>query len=354
MPALVLCLALPHSATALAAGQEARTQADEYMAIVEKYRSGQPDEAVVQLLTDTPGRWLAVADLLVKRGSTFVGGGSTSSGSLYRTASLMHARAAFSLWRGGDAKLASTHFNMARAFVDVSDRADGVSPTFRPRWYLATTLVTTSLVSPAIASMYLQDAVNRVPGDVQILTAAGWFSTRRANLPAGPNWTLRTAQRTRREQQEEAVRFLTQALAADPAAAEAALRLADVEAEMGRDAQAVQRLSTLLARDDLHRSIAYVGCLVLGRIRERQADTQEAERLYRQALALDPVAQSARLAIAQLSYSAGQADAAADLVDPLLSASGVRQGNDPWSDFRLAYPLVGQLIFDELRSEVQP
>lgn len=350
---LVLCLVLWHAATLAAAHQQERLLEKDYVALVETYQSGQADTAVIELLTRQPGEWLALADRLVKRGSTFVGGGPTSAGSIYRAASLMHAQAAFRLWSEGDDKLASAHFNTARALVDISDRADSTSPTFRRRWYLATALVITRLVPPAQAAAYFADASRRVPDDVPLLTAAGWFSGHRSDLPAAPGWNLRTAQTRRRQYQEEAARFLTGALAVDPGAPEAALRLAHLEGAMGREDQAASRLEDLLTRDDLDRFLVYVANLVLGGIQERQGKKAEAERSYRQAIELHPVAQSARVALAQLHYAAGRSAEAAEVVEPMLLAGEAREGNDPWSDYRLAYPSVGQLVFEELVAEVQ-
>jgi tetratricopeptide (TPR) repeat protein len=350
--ALLLVLALGPVCPS-ASAQEKGQLADRYSTVVTLYRSGRANEAIDRLVRENQEDLLPFVERYVKRGATFVGTDGAPDDGFARAASLLHADAAFQLWRGELDKLASAHFAVARALIDLAERAGGASKSFRARWYHATTLITTRLVSPETAGMYLQDAVNRVPGDVPILTAAGWFAARRADLPAAPDWNLRTAQRTRREHQEEAVRFLTSALTVDPSAAEAALRLADVESAMGREEHAANRLAALLARDDLHRSLAYVGHLVLGRIREQQGDTHDAERLYRQALALDSVAQSARVAVARLRYAAGDSAEAADIVDPMLTAGDTREGNDPWSDYRLVYPIVGQLIFDELVTEVQ-
>ncbi len=348
----VLCLTLWSSATA-GAHQEARQLEQEYTAVVDVYRSGQPDAAVVRLLKDSPDGFLGTASRIVKLGRTFVGGGTAFTGAFHRAASLLHARAAFSLWSGGNDKLASAHFDVARALVDLSDRLDMASPAFRPRWYLATTLALARVVPPARAAAYFADACRRVPNDVRLLTAAGWFSEHRSDLPAALGWNLRTTQTRRRQYQEEAVRHLTSALAADPRAPEATLRLAHLEAAMGRESGAIERLTALLMRIDLDRSIVYVAQLVLGGIYEGQGRASDAERAYREAVALDPVAQSARVALAQLLYAAGEVDDAADIVDPVLAGRDARDGNDPWSDYRLAYPSIGQLIFEDLVAEVQ-
>ncbi len=338
-----------------AAAQARESTAQQYRSLLELYRAGWTDKAVDQLLATDQGAVSALVEVYVKRGALGVGADSTQDldEAFYRASSMLHAEAAFRCWSEGLDKRASAHFGLARGLVDASEGASARSQAFRRRWYLATALLVTRLVSPETAVDHFALAVKRLPADVPILIAAGWFSERLADLPAARNWNLRTAQTVRRRRQTEAVRYLTEALAVAPRSAAASLRLARVESEMERVDQAATRLSALVARDDLDRSTAYVGRLVLGHLRERQGNRTEAERWYREAMRLDPVAQSARVALGQLLHAAGDSAQAADVVEPMLTAGEDRERNDPWSDYRLAYPLVGQLIFEELRDEVR-
>jgi tetratricopeptide (TPR) repeat protein len=347
---LALVAGLPMSTVA---AQNRESTAQQYRSLLDLYRSGWTDQAVDQLLAVDQGAVAALVEGYVKRGAIAVGRDPALDEMFYRAASMLHAEAAFRCWDEGLDKRASTHFGLARGLVDGLDRASGAAGAFRRRWYLATALLITRRVLAEEAAEHFAQAVKRVPGDVPILVAAGWLSERQADLPAGRGWDLRTANTLRRRRQDEAVRYLTAALAVDARSAEASLRLARVESEMGRVDQAATRLSALVARDDLDRATAYVGRLVLGHLHERQGDAREAERWYREAMRLDPVAQSARVALGQLLHAAGDSAQAADVVEPMLTAGEDRERNDPWSDYRLAYPLVGQLIFEELRDEVQ-
>jgi hypothetical protein len=347
-----LCVGL-WSPSPAPANQDTRATEAEYLAIVDKFRSGQPERAVLELLSDGSDRLLGTVNRIVKMGSTFVGGSLASPSEFYRAASLMHADASFRLWSAGMDKRASAHYDLASALVDLSDRVDTTAPTFRPRWYLATALALTRLLPPAEAAARFEDACRRVPGDVRLLTAAGWFSERRSILPAAPGWNLRTAQTRTRQHQEEALRFLNTAVEADPRAPEATLRLAHLEGAMGHEDRSAKRLNDLLARDDVDRLLQYVAHLVLGGLQEGQGKVADAEQSYRAAIALHPVAQSARVALAALLYAAGHATEAADIVEPMLLAGEAREGNDPWSDYRLAYPSIGRLIFTDLVAEVQ-
>lgn len=333
--------------------QDRESVAQWYRSLVDLYRSGWRDKALDQLLASDQRLVFPLVEGYVKRGAVGVGGDPTLDEAFYRAASMLHAEAAFRYWSEGLDRRASDHFGLARGLVDASERASTRSQDFRRRWYLATALLVTRLVSPEIALDHFAQAVKRVPDDVPILIAAGWFSERLADLPAARGWDLRMAQRIRRRRHDEALRFLTAALAVDTHSAEATLRLARVESEMGRHEQAAGRLAALLARDDLDRSTAYVGRLVLGRIREQQGDRREAERWYRGAMGLDSVGQSARVALGQLLHAAGDSVQAANIVENMLEAGEDRERNDPWANYRLAFPLIGQLIFEELRDEVR-
>ena len=83
------------------------------------------------------------------------------------------------------------------------------------------------------------------------LTAAAWFSERRSLGAAAPGATPAMQQRSRRIHRQAAERYLARALRADPAAAEAALRLARLDVAAGRDAEARTRLTAVLVRPGL-------------------------------------------------------------------------------------------------------
>lgn len=347
---LALVAGLPMSAVA---AQDRESTAQRYRSLIDLYRSGWTDKAVDRLLAADQDAVLALVEGYVKRGAIGVGRDPTLDAAFYRAASMLHAEAAFRCWEDGLDKRASAHFGLARGLVDASEGASVGPHPFRRRWYLATALLVTRELPPEAAAEQFAQAIKRVPDDVPILTAAGWFSHRLADLPAARGWDLRMAQRVRRRRHDEALRYLTAALAVEPRSTEASLRLAHLESDMGRDEQAGGRLAALLARDDLDRATAYVGRLVLGRLQERKGDARGAERRYREAMRLDPLAQSARVALGQLLHAAGDSAQAADVVEPMLTAREDRERNDPWSDYRLAYPVLGQLIFEELRDEVR-
>jgi tetratricopeptide (TPR) repeat protein len=322
-----------------------------YRALVDAYRGGRADHAVGGVLTLDPDELEAV----VRSHVQWVRNGFdlTLDADFFRAASTLHADAAVRCWREDRPDEAELHLDLGRILVDASEPHDEGPNSFRRRWYAAGALVVADHAAPPRTIDYFEMAVERVPGDAPLLTAAGWFSERLADGAAGAGTTLRAAQAARRRHQRSAERYFAAALDADPRAEEAALRLARIESLMGRQARAAGRLTALLARNDLQPFTAYLARLFLGGIRAREGRDDDAARLFREAIELHPNPQSARIALAESRYAAGDSAGAADAIQPLATPAAERPTNDPWSDYQLAYPQVGLLILDELRDEVQ-
>jgi tetratricopeptide (TPR) repeat protein len=269
----------------------------------------------------------------------------------FQAASLLHADAAFSAWENFRGEAGWFHLTFARRLVDASDDPSANEDSFRRRWYTATALILTGVVTPSDALKYFEDLTAALPDDAPLLTAAGWFSEWLSDRPVNPGSDFDRATQGRREDLARAGKFLRAALGVDPHAADAALRLARIEAAMGQLAPAAMRLTALLTRDDLARPAAYTGRLLLGQVREREGKSADAERLYREAITRDPVAQAARIALARLLYAAGDSSGAAAALAPALAPGPQR--NDPWSEYKLGPPAIARMTFDKLRLEVQ-
>jgi tetratricopeptide (TPR) repeat protein len=324
-----------------------------YRALVDAYRAGDVDGSMsgVLALDQKPLQGLVRQyAAAAKRG---LDTDPALDAEFFRAAAMLHTDAAFRCWDEQRDMECGAGLELARLLVDVSEQPKEGAGSFRRRWYAASALVATGYLVPHDALDYFKDAIEILPDDVPLLTAAGWYSEWLADQPAVVGSIL-SHQRTRRQRHHrDAVEFLTAALRADPRAQEAALRLARVEALLGDVARASERLTALLAQDDLAEQTGYVARLILGDIRERQGDTRAAERLYREAMTFDPVAQSARIALGHLLYVAGDASGAAHVVEPFVTMGTPRQRNDPWSDYRVAFRAVGVALLEELRKEVQ-
>ena len=325
--------------------------AREYASLVDAYRDGSPEKPIEGVLAlDYDQLEETVRNLVRHVRSDFEQGLDPG---FFQAAATLHLDAAVRCWGEEQGDEATFQIEMARLLVDASEPADAGPGSFRRRWYAASALLVAAHLGPIDALKYFDLAVEAVPGDVPLLTAAGWFSERLSDGAAAPGASLRNSQALRRRHQRAAERYLAAAVDLDPRAEEPNLRLARIEALMGRDARAGGRLAALVARHDVQPFTAYLARLFLGGVRAREGETRQAERLLREAIALDPIAQSARIALAEMRYAAGDPAGAAEIVEPLATPPAGRDRNDPWADYRLAYPQVGALILDQLRDEVQ-
>ncbi len=349
---LVLLLSTLSAFSASQLRHEDSPLAVRYRALIEAYRSGDVDRTVAGVLALDHAAVLAVANEYVKVAARRVPADPVLDEQFFRAAALLHTDAAFRCWGSWGDKECWSHLSVARRLVDVSDRGARAG-SFRRRWYAATALILTSHVVPQDALEYFKDAVEKFPDDVPLLTAAGWFSERLAHSAASRSMSFGTAQAFRRRHLQSAARFLIAALGVDPQAAEASLRLARVEVSMGHSEPAEKRLAALVARDDVQSSFAYLARLMLGDIRERDGAADAAARLYRDAIDVIPTAQSARVALAHLLYAPGDSSGAAAVIEAFVTPKAKLDSNDPWAEYRVGYPVAGQVLLGELRQEVR-
>lgn len=143
----------------------------------------------------------------------------------------------------------------------------------------------------------------------------------------------------------EAEAAFRRALAADPALAEARLRLARVRLLRGRAAEALPDLQRV-AREDGSRRRQYLARLFEARAHEKTADLEAAVRACREAVAVEPEGQSAWIALGRALDLLGQADEAQQAFSAALDIR--RERGDPWwsyarGDVDRIEPLVAEL-----------
>jgi tetratricopeptide (TPR) repeat protein len=132
-----------------------------------------------------------------------------------------------------------------------------------------------------------------------------------------------------RDRLERASRALRSAVAADPALAEARLRLGRVAWQLGEAAEARAALEEALGRNHTPDQ-AFLAHLFLGRVHEDAGRLDEAARSYEAALALESQAQSARLALSHVRFRQGDAGVARAEAERALRPAGVRLRPDPF------------------------
>jgi tetratricopeptide (TPR) repeat protein len=120
------------------------------------------------------------------------------------------------------------------------------------------------------------------------------------------------------------------ALAANPALAEARLRLGRVLTRLGRAEDAAKELRLVAAAIGDQR-LSYYGQLFLGGALDRLRDTAGARAAYERAATLYPLAQSPQLALSQLAARAGDRRAALQVAAPTLSPRADTDDDPLWT-----------------------
>jgi Tfp pilus assembly protein PilF len=351
MSGAILATLVASAALAAAQAPSSGPFANRYQAIVAAYRGGNREMAVRQLLQLNPGQVERVVTRATVRADRREPDKLVVDGAFLRAAALLHAEAAFSCWRTGPMREGAAQLDLGRRLADATDPEQGPPGSFRRRWYLATALIGARLVLPDEAIQHFDRAIQALPDDAALLAAAGWFAERVATAAAGARVGPDQLRLLTARFRQAAEGYLTRALKLQPADAAPALRLARLAVLAGDDRQARERLAALVARRELEPAIAYVARLLLGGIHERAGERAAAESAYREAIALNARAQSARLALGHLLYAHGDAAAAAAIVEGFVGSSS--PVHDPWASYQLAYLPIGAAMFEELVEEVQ-
>ena len=177
---------------------------------------------------------------------------------------------------------------------------------------------------PPAALPYVERAKAAAPLDAEVLLLSACVKESLALVEK-----VRTRDREARRLREEAEALFRETLAADPAQAEARLRLGGVllAGSRPREAEVVLRQAVEEARDDRQR---YLALLFLGRASE-QEDPRSGAAFYRRALEAWPDSQAARLALARcLEASAGPPEAHPLVMASLLDSGRPSREPDPW------------------------
>jgi tetratricopeptide (TPR) repeat protein len=151
----------------------------------------------------------------------------------------------------------------------------------------------------------------------------------------------------------EARRSLERAVALDPGLDRARVRLARVLWHLGKGAESTPLLEAAIAgsrEEDVH----HLAHLVLARVRQEAGRHEDAIPEYRAALAVQPDSQAAALGLADALRASGQVEAAREVVEAVLAASGRRRDRQFFWEYRTADARRGEALLDALRDELGP
>lgn len=101
-------------------------------------------------------------------------------------------------------------------------------------------------------------------------------------------------------------------------------------------------------------SVLYKARLFRGRCYEEESQLEQAEADYRVALALDPAAQAAAVAVSHATWLQGKAAESREVLEQALLHAGRRTGPDPYWDYSFGRSDRAEPLFESLREEVQP
>jgi len=262
---------------------------------------------------------------------------------LLKGAVLLHTDAALARRAAGDPSGTNAHLELAllhAGLADVFPRDAGLQ-SFVRRWYLAAALDRHRFLEVEGAEALLQDGLRRFPADPEMHLALGSLEETRAG--SGAPERLREAEKEHRA-----------ALGADGSLVEARLRRGRVLIQLGQTAEARAEITEALrtAHDPAHR---YLGLLFQGRLLERSSEFTEAVRSYREAAALFPEAQAARMALGHaLDHLGNIRDSSAELRRAVVDGAPLFERPDPWAAYFYGQSSRAESLLATLRGEVHP
>lgn len=212
------------------------------------------------------------------------------------------------------------------------------------------------------ALRWAKDGLKLFPRDPLLLLAAGSVLEEIATLAdvksAEGLGSLRQRQRdelqgalaAREQRFGEARQYFREALAADPALTLARVRLGRVLWRL-READAARTALEQAIAEGPEAKVLYLARLFLGRVHEDSGRLEPAIAEYRLALALDPKAQTAAVALSHALRLAGESEVSRQVLSQALAQAGQRTVADPYWNYLTSNVLRIEDTFDALRRE---
>jgi tetratricopeptide (TPR) repeat protein len=250
------------------------------------------------------------------------------------------------------------HAAYARAVVPLLIVQSDQGRDFARRWLTAMALTSHWDLCLDDVRRWTREGLKWFPKDALLLLIQGTASeTSAALMPAPP---LYVAYADRREaladlaQQKQSLgqarRDLEEALALDPTLDEARLRLGRVLWRLQNGAEARPTLQAVLdrAREPW---LLYLAHLFLGRVIEDGGDLPGATEHYRAALAIDPAAQAAAVALSEALVMAGEAGEGREVLGRAVEHAPRPQPRDAYMSYHLGRANEAEAMMEALRAE---
>lgn len=171
-----------------------------------------------------------------------------------------------------------------------------------------------------------------------------------AGLPQRQRVQLEGALSARDQRFKEARQYFRDALSADPALTLARVRLGRVLWRLSEADAARAALEQAIA-DGPEAGVLYLARLFLGRVHEDSGRLEPAIEEYRHALALDPKAQTAAVALSHALRLAGESEASHQVLSQALAQAGWRTVADPYWNYLTSNAVRFEDAFEALRRE---
>ena len=244
--------------------------------------------------------------------------------------------------------------------------------SFATKWYVTVSRVLRNRALLLVAESFLEHGRQNLPRDAALLYESGVLQEQIATYAASiadestparafesaPQSVWQTGPRlgTRsvalwRSSLDKASRWLQAVIAADPSNDLARLHLGRVHALRGNHDEASALLKPL-ASGTAGIDTLYLATMFLGAMEQRRGRNDEAERMYRQAMARVPTAQSAYVALSELLQKSGRGDQARQVLTGMLrQPADVR--SEPWWWYLAEAPEDVRRLADELANSVR-
>ncbi len=195
---------------------------------------------------------------------------------------------------------------------------------FERYWYFAALTLLEGTVRPGTAARFAQSALARFPDEPRFVLSQAILADQRATIERGAGiGTVPSPE----DAAGVRARYLA-AIALPPVSAEARIRLAWLLHRLGNHAEALHHLDAVREEDAAEPALLYLRALFRGHVLGALGDHDGANAAFRQALAVFPGAQSARVALMNSLLMHGDRAAAEALAAKVEADRG--EDLDPW------------------------